>query len=432
MLSTRLSKTVPATPKSILQLFRNTAKATGNWLNLNKDIIIQDEKYPVDYMTNVTPEVLGQMERKLHLDKNNPIYAVKQKVYDYFRRYHVNENGDPIFTIFDDLSPVTTPYQNFDSLLIPVGHKDRSEMENYFLNEGSMLRCHMTPHVPDLISMGYNNFLLSGDVYRRDTYDHLHCHIFHQLEVQRLFTTEELFGNCLNTADIFNMRARTSKRETEAKQCVHTSEAVQVMSSDMKRTLEEIVFGELLGHGVSYRWSSNYEQFGRPAYEMEILHDNKWLEIAAVSILKQEILDTAGACNKVGWGLTFGLDRIAMALYGIPDIRLLRSDQYGSHAGQDNLFKSYSDCPTFFKEIVSIVPHGIDDVAFAFAFYELVRIAAEDVVQKVELADQFNRSHRYRITYKSWNKSLNKEEVNAHHSIIKQLVTDKLNAKVVF
>ncbi len=41
--------------------------------------------------------------------------------------------------------------------------------------------------------------------------------------------------------------------------------------------------------------------------------------------LEMQLLVSAGAGNKVGWAFGLGLDRLAMKLYSIPDIRLLWS-----------------------------------------------------------------------------------------------------------
>ena len=59
------------------------------------------------------------MEKKLHLNGNNPISIVKRRIYDYFQRKHVKESGEPLFAVFDDISPITTTAQNFDYLLRP-------------------------------------------------------------------------------------------------------------------------------------------------------------------------------------------------------------------------------------------------------------------------------------------------------------------------
>lgn len=46
--------------------------------------------------------------------------------------------------------------------------------------------------------LGLDNFLVIGDVYRRDAIDALHFPCFHQVEGVRLFTTAELFGDFLD------------------------------------------------------------------------------------------------------------------------------------------------------------------------------------------------------------------------------------------
>lgn len=265
------------------------------------------------------------MERKLHLAPDHPINIVKQRTYNYFQRNHVDKLGSPLFTTFDDISAVTTPAQNYDSLLIPEGHRIRSKKERYYINEGTMLRSHTSAHVSDMVAMGYDKFLCTGDVYRRDAYDNTHAPVFYQMEIQKLCTREELFGN--DDCDIFDVSDRESKGETleEKRQCAHTVEAVAAMTSNMKKVLEDVVLGELLGRDVKYRWKDYYCQFGCPDQEMEVMFNDEWLEIIAGGLLKQEILDKAGAVDKIGWNCGIGLDRIAMILYNIPDIRLLWS-----------------------------------------------------------------------------------------------------------
>ena len=412
-------------PRSIQQLSQKVNTVSKDHTQIG------NEKFPVDSMTNISTEVLQQMEKKLHLNGNNPISIVKQRIYDYFQRKHVKECGEPLFAIFDDLSPVTTTAQNFDYLLIPKGHNARSKLENYFLNENTMLRCHTTAHAPDLIGMGHCNFLLSGDVYRRDKFDSTHSSIFHQLEVQRLFTKKDLFGNDISKS-LFDADGRGSTLETEEKQHAHSIEAVRALSLDLKRTVEELVF-ELLGCDVKYRWKPYYVQFGRPAYEMEVLVEGNWLEILGASVLKQEILDRAGVADKMTWSCGIGIDRIAMVLYDIPDIRLLRNKNAKfSRQFSSMIFEPHcSSCPTFYREVAFKLPQNMDETVFEYDFYELVRRAAENVVQTAELVDKFPRNQRYRITYKSWDKVMNNEEVDIHHALLKDLANSKFSVKVV-
>lgn len=55
-----------------------------------------------------------------------------------------------------------------------------------------MLRAHTTAHQSDLISSGLDNFLIVGDVYRRDTVDSTHYPVFHQCDAVRLQTQHEV------------------------------------------------------------------------------------------------------------------------------------------------------------------------------------------------------------------------------------------------
>lgn len=89
--------------------------------------------------------------------------------------------GNPIFSVYDRLSPVVTVGQNFDSLLIPETHVSRSKSDCYYVNKKHLLRAHTTAHQSELVGMGLDNFLVFGDVYRRDEIDRTHYPVFHQV-----------------------------------------------------------------------------------------------------------------------------------------------------------------------------------------------------------------------------------------------------------
>lgn len=52
-----------------------------------------------------------------------------------------------------------------------------------------------------------------------------------------------------------------------------------------------------------------------------MFYNGKWLELLGCGIIEQKLLDSAGASEKVGFAFGLGLERIAMVLYEIPDIR---------------------------------------------------------------------------------------------------------------
>lgn len=86
---------------------------------------------------------------------------------------------------------------------------------------------------------------------------------------------------------------------------------------------------------VQCRWVDQYFPFTHPSWELEILHNDNWLEILGCGIMRQEILQKSGAVDQIGWAFGLGLERLAMHLYNIPDIRLF----WSSDAGFLNQFK---------------------------------------------------------------------------------------------
>jgi len=109
----------------------------------------------------------------------------------------VTRVGHPRFVAFENLNPVVTPHQNFDSLLVPVDHPSRSSSDTYYVNSMHLLRSHMTAHDEELIRSGFNAFLLVGDVFRRDEIDASHYPVFHQVDGVCLFTENEARNPCM-------------------------------------------------------------------------------------------------------------------------------------------------------------------------------------------------------------------------------------------
>ncbi len=92
----------------------------------------------------------------------------------------------PSFSLFDDLPPKVSTESNFDSLLIPQDHPSRSRSDTYYVDQNSVLRTHTSAHQVELLKSGAREFIMCGDVYRKDEIDSSHYPVFHQIEGMRI------------------------------------------------------------------------------------------------------------------------------------------------------------------------------------------------------------------------------------------------------
>lgn len=211
------------------------------------DIELLGQKYPRDDWTNITAKICRYLDRNLHLTPYHPLSHVRQRIADYFYKAYPNRIGNPLFSIHDNLRPIVTVEQNFDSLLVPKNHPSRTRSDCYYLNAGTLLRAHTTAHQAELISMGLNNFLVIGDVYRRDDVNATHYPVFHQVDAVRLQTQDELFKN-VNDSQSLKIFEHMGT-ESRDKQGCHTLEATKIMEHELKTVLIGLAKA-LFGQGV--------------------------------------------------------------------------------------------------------------------------------------------------------------------------------------
>lgn len=94
----------------------------------------------------------------------------------------------------------------------------------------------------------------------------------------------------------------------------------------------------------------------------------------------------AGVENKIGWAFGLGLERIAMVLFSIPDIRLFWStdtrflSQF--HQGTINVFQPYSKYPSSYRDISFWIPQ--DSQMHENDFCDVVRDTAGDLAEDVK------------------------------------------------
>ncbi|KAM6971211.1 LOW QUALITY PROTEIN: phenylalanine--tRNA ligase, mitochondrial [Tautogolabrus adspersus] len=400
--------------------------------------------YPRDDFTNVTSKILEKVGRNLHNQSHHPLWLIKERIKAHIYSSYVGRWGNPLFSVHDNLSPVVTVEQNFDSLLIPPDHPSRKRGDNYYLNRKTMLRAHTSAHQRELVRSGLDAFLLAGDVYRRDEIDTSHYPVFHQMEGVRLFSNHELFSKVQNGEDL-SLFERGGRR-TPNKQEAHTLEAVKLVEFDLKHTLTKLIT-HLFGEDLEIRWVDCYFPFTHPSFEMEVRFQGDWMEVLGCGVMEQELLNSAGAGNKAGWAFGLGLERLAMVLYGIPDIRLFWSQDERflkqfrvQDIEQPVCFQPLSKYPPLHNDISFWLPESkeSEDGRESFTendFYELVRSVGGDLVEKVSLVDEFThpktrrRSQCYRIIYRHMERTLSQQEVRLVHELIERSAETELGVQ---
>ncbi|KAJ3380871.1 hypothetical protein HDU84_005531 [Entophlyctis sp. JEL0112] len=423
-------------------------------------LAILGTRFPTDASTNVSPAILARIPRRLHLLQSHPLAILKRRVCNFL-------SAHAPFLCLDHLPPAVSLHANFDSLLIPSDHVSRAPTDTYYINATTVLRTHTSAHQSHVLSSKASDagYLVTADVYRRDEVDTSHYPVFHQMEGIRLFprhctndNTASIAGTTPAEHALFERISKSSVRvqdttldDPEPQQSVHTCEESDAVARHLKRTLEGLVHHLFAAHAATsssssspplqIRWIRGSFPFTQPSYEMEVMFNGKWLELLGCGVIKQQILDASGNSDKVGWAFGIGLERIAMVLYDIPDIRLFWStdrrflSQFEGKS-DDAAFKfvPYSKYPACYKDISFWLP--VDGSFHDNDMFEVVRDVAGDLAEDVALIDTFSNkktgktSKCFRINFRSMDRNLVNEEVDVIQDAIRDEVARRLRVEL--
>ena len=216
----------------------------------------------------------------------HPITQVRQEMEDIFLAlgYRVADGPE-----------VETEWHNFTALNTPAGHPARSPSDTFFIegHPDRLLRTQTSPvQVRVMQEEGPPIYIVApGFVYRRDDVDATHSPMFQQMEglaVDEGLTLAHLKGTMLHFAR------------------------------------------KLLGEDRQIRLRPHFFPFTEPSVEVEVSHVDKhgrtvWLELAGAGMVDPAVLEAGGIDPEryTGFAFGWGLDRIAMVRFGLPDLRHL-------------------------------------------------------------------------------------------------------------
>lgn len=413
------------------------------------EITLDGKSYKTDEWTNIPPFILELTKRQLHQDPNHPVGILRDLIERNFQGLG--------YTFYNDFKPAVTTYENFDVLGFPPDHPGRSKSDTYYLNKDNLLRTHTSAHELQCFSECETpGYFITADVYRKDEIDRTHYPAFHQMEGARLWSlnTKNLEEQLLRDIEAIpktNIIVEDPSDERvfhdgNPKQPYMPDKSVELISAHLKRTLELLVSqvferaresARLAGSTEPYlneplkvRWVEAYFPWTTPSWEIEVWWKGEWLECCGCGLVQQQVLLNAGLKeDKLGWAFGVGLDRVAMLLFGIPDIRLFwtQDERFSKQFLQNSIstFVPYSKYPGIKRDVSFWLPS--QSLLHANDVMETVRNHGGNLVENVEIVDEFVHPKTgktlqcYRVNYQSMDRNLTNDEINAIH---KQVETD--------
>ena len=433
--------------------------------------------YIFDETSNLSSSILSLVGRNLYEHPDHPISITRKLIESCFQQTPLKS--------FAINNPVATVRDNFDALGFPDDHPGRSRTDTYYVNSTHLLRTHTSAHEREAFTWLANNpstkgYTICADVYRRDSIDRSHFPVFHQMEGARVWAPQEnraavIEHDCKSlpqTSLQVEDQATDFSTDVNPYQPEHNRDEVHLAARHLKLSLEQVIQRIFEASQASLpsavrtsapmqaRWIEAYFPFTSPSFELEVDWNGEWLELLGCGVTTQGILERAGLNNHIGWAWGVGIERFAMLLFGIPDIRLFWSTdprflkQFSR--GKVTKFEPFSRYPACYKDIafwINATPSAsspllattsstsTSGVAAAAggdstkaspaetqpaAFHEndimeVVRDVAGSLVEDVKLVDEFvhptsgRKSLCYRINYRSLERTLTNEEVNSLH-----------------
>lgn len=229
--------------------------------------------------------------KRVKLGSIHPITQIINEVEDIFlgMGYEIADGPEVEKTIY-----------NFDKLNTPADHPARDVQDTFYITENIVLRSQTSPVQARVMENQKPpiKIICPGAVYRSDAVDSTHSPVFHQCE-----------GLVVDK---------------------------NISMADLKGTLE-IFAKKCLGENTKIRFRPHHFPFTEPSAEADVscfvcggkgcrvCKGEGWIELLGCGMVHPNVLRNCNIDPDVysGFAFGFGIERIAMAKFGIDDMRLL-------------------------------------------------------------------------------------------------------------
>lgn len=229
--------------------------------------------------------------KKINLGSLHPITQIVEEVEEIFlgMGYQIADGPEVEKAIY-----------NFDKLNTPPDHPARDLQDTFYITEDLVLRSQTSPVQARVMENQKPpiKIICPGAVYRSDSVDATHSPVFHQIE--GLVVDKE------------------------------------IAMTDLKGTLEMFA-KKCLGENTKIRFRPHHFPFTEPSAEADVscfvcggkgckvCKGEGWIELLGCGMVHPNVLKNCGIDpdEYSGFAFGFGVERIAMAKFGIEDMRLL-------------------------------------------------------------------------------------------------------------
>jgi phenylalanyl-tRNA synthetase alpha chain len=290
------SGSVSAWGEQMKTLSKDERPVVGKLLNDVRNIVAAAvEARTVSFRTQKESEALARIDVSLpgalhEIGALHPLTRMWERSIEIFRRMGFSLADGP---------DIEDEWHCFDALNTPPEHPARNEQDTFYLPDGRLLRTHTSTvqirtmqAAPPPIRV-----IAPGAAYRRDELDATHSPQFHQIEG------------------------------------LYVDETVSV--ADLKGALE-FFMRELFGSGTDVQFRPHFFPFTEPSLEVYVRSKalkggERWIEVAGSGVVHPAVFEQVNKARGdkaydpekwSGYAFGLGMDRLAMVLFDIPDIRL--------------------------------------------------------------------------------------------------------------
>ena len=230
-----------------------------------------------------------RFNNELSCGATHPVVETMDRIIRYFQNLNFAVEEGPL--VEDD-------FHNFEALNLPKYHPARDMQDTFYNKDYTLLRTHTSPvQIRTMLSQKTPiRMIAPGTVFRRD-FDITHTPMFHQIEA------------------------------------LVVDEADKVSFANLKHVLVEFLqhmFGD-----VEVRFRPSFFPFTEPSAEVDIscvfckgdgcrvCSHTGWLEVLGCGVVDENVFKAVGYENKSGYAFGLGVERFAMLIHNIGDLRSL-------------------------------------------------------------------------------------------------------------